>query len=585
MKFKALLVMVLVGVAFTACSFYDNDQPDSIVSVSSEISQSGPTVAELQVARANLHRVLVNERVSLAELAPVTVQVTERELFDLAQQDLNEREVFPGPKLVGMVKPVFAPVDLAPVRIEDLTSQARLLDLGAIRAVDDGFVYTTSVRSEGARSLRVHISDLSLPANVELYVFNADGDAHGPYVGLGPNDTGEFWTPSVKGSEMIVQVRHYGFATQADLISTWFVIDEVGHIAEGGVVETNLGERCYTATCTKNATCGSGSMAGSEGAIAHYNYVKRPYIYMCSGGLLADSDPSDEDPLFLTANHCLSKQRIADTADFYFDFTADCSTTCGDNVTALEVTGGAEILSTDSASDYTLMRIRGTLPAGRIFLGWTNAAVADSHGVGLHRLAHPNGGPMAYSTHDVDTTKGTCSSWPRGEWIYSKDTYGATEGGSSGSPVLAVVDTQVLVVGQLTGACGYNLNDDCDAESNATVDGALAAYYGEVAEWLGNGEPPPPPPSCDADPSICGADELCCDNECVTPACNIDTDCNDGNDCTTDTCRDGDTCGASCDNIPIPDCSSCLPLGAACTDGAECCSGKCRGKPGSLICR
>ena len=251
MKFKALLMVVLVGVAFGACSVYDNDQPDGIVSVSSEISVHGPTVAEMRLARLNLHRVVTSEAVALGAQAPVTVQVTRQELLELAQQDMNEREVFPGPKLVGMVKPVFAAVDLAPVKVEALTNEAQLLDLGAIKAVDNGFVYTTAVRSEGAQSVRVHISDLSLPANTELYVFNDAGEAHGPFVGMGPNDTGEFWTPPVKGAEIFVQVRHYGFATQADLISTWFVIDEIGHIAEGAVAEYGLGTRCYTAACTQ----------------------------------------------------------------------------------------------------------------------------------------------------------------------------------------------------------------------------------------------------------------------------------------------------------------------------------------------
>jgi hypothetical protein len=84
----------------------------------------------------------------------------------------------------------------------------------------------------------------------------------------------------------------------------------------------------------------------------------------------------------------------------------------------------------------------------------------------------------------VDTSKVTCRSWPRGKWIYSRDVLGATEGGSSGS---SVVNGAGQFVGQLSGACGYNVNDVCDAESNATVDGAFAAYYDAVAPYLGPG--------------------------------------------------------------------------------------------------
>ena len=46
------------------------------------------------------------------------------------------------------------------------------------------------------------------------------------------------------------------------------------------------------------------------------------------------------------------------------------------------------------------------------------------------------------------------------------------------------------IVGQLSGACGYNLNDVCDAQNNATVDGAFANYFSSVAQWLDVGGGP-----------------------------------------------------------------------------------------------
>jgi hypothetical protein len=106
------------------------------------------------------------------------------------------------------------------------------------------------------------------------------------------------------------------------------------------------------------------------------------------------------------------------------------------------------------------------------------------NGTPLYRISHPQGAPQSYSTQVVDTSKGVCRSWPRGDRIYSRDTLGATEGGSSGSPV---VNAAGQLVGQLSGACGTNVNDVCDEVRNATVDGAFAAYYNTVSQWLGGG--------------------------------------------------------------------------------------------------
>ena len=68
-------------------------------------------------------------------------------------------------------------------------------------------------------------------------------------------------------------------------------------------------------------------------------------------------------------------------------------------------------------------------PAGSTFLGWTNAPIADSNGASLARVSNPNYGAQVFSTHEVDTNTSTCQGLPRGEFIYSDDVFGATEGG------------------------------------------------------------------------------------------------------------------------------------------------------------
>jgi len=204
---------------------------------------------------------------------------------------------------------------------------------------------------------------------------------------------------------------------------------------------------------------------------------------------------------------------------------------------------GATIKAHGTSGDYSLLQLNQNPPAGSVFLGWNNSPIAFTNGADLHLVSHPSGAPLAYSHHQVDTAAGTCKSWPRGERIYSNDVFGATEGGSSGSPV---VNAAGEIVGQLSGCCGFNCGNVCDAASNSTVDGAFAFYFSNVASFL--------------DPSGgCVPSAEVCDNG-VDDDCDGFIDCNDS-DCSGDPACSGGTCGGN---------------HAACTSNADCCSGNCK---------
>ncbi len=246
----------------------------------------------------------------------------------------------------------------------------------------------------------------------------------------------------------------------------------------------------FNASCVLDATCYSNTaINGAKDGVAHMQFVSGLYVYICSGGLLNDTVTATFEPYFLTANHCISTASEASSLECYWQFkTSTCGGACYNPVGAVPRTLGADILRTSATSDYCFLKLRQNPPSGSTFLGWTSAAVAFSNGTTLYRVSHPQGAPQAYSRHQVSTSKGTCGAWPRGNWIYSQDMEGATEGGSSGSPVL---NSSGQVVGQLSGGCGYNLNDVCDSVSNATVDGAFAAYYSQVSQWLDPSTTPP----------------------------------------------------------------------------------------------
>jgi len=111
---------------------------------------------------------------------------------------------------------------------------------------------------------------------------------------------------------------------------------------------------------------------------------------------------------------------------------------------------------------------------------------------------------------DTVATSGTCRTLARGNFIYSRDTLGATEGGSSGSPVL---NGSGQIVGQLYGACGTNLNNVCDAANNATVDGAFAVSYPALASFLNPGSG-----TCNPTGTTCTSNSECCSNSCKVKA-------------------------------------------------------------------
>jgi V8-like Glu-specific endopeptidase len=425
----------------------------------SERAVGGPTATERAADMASLHAQL--DASSPARVNQHFIDLSSDDLDVIAQPGVDDTGLF----RVGLAKDVQLP----------LSRRA-----GDVEIIGVGSTVRLNIQVNGGT----------------LYAWDAHGTAH--------SYTQSGWTHSFEGT---VRVRATGAAT----------VTQVGLINLAGSQTDAFCD--YNASCVQNASCASvpPAIAAASDAVGHMLFPQGAYFYICSGALIADSDDSSQIPYFLTANHCISRNNVAKNLEVYFQYTAACNSSCGayarpDTPNTL----GATVVSTSRTGDYTLLQLDEPAPSGSVFLGWNDSPVANSNGTALYRLSHPKGAPQAYSEHEVDTSRVTCSSWPRGNWIYSSDIYGATEGGSSGS---AVLNADGEIVGQLSGGCGYDVNNVCNAAENATVDGAFAAYYADVADILGDGggDPPPPPPP--------GG---CTDND-GDGYCAEDDDCDDSN--------------------------------------------------------
>ena len=459
---------------------------------------------------------------------PVRMVVTDEDLAQLGKSQPGE------PLRIGLVKPLDSAIQVANLGSAVTAKDGRILRQDPVRELDDGMlVWAQAVTADGAGGIRLHLQNVSLPDGAELYFFSAEGEAYGPYSGRGPNGDGDFWTESVFSSTGVLML----FAATPDILA-----GAVFAVTEGGCISPEFTEPllvgfCGNPDCIEDASCHNGTPAASK-AIAKMEWIKLPYIYTCTGGLIADNDPAQAN-YFLTANHCLSSSNLAKNVTFYWWFaTSQCNGTCPSNDSWPYKTTGASVKASNRTGDFTLMQLYANPPSGAVFLGWTTTPVANSNGTHLYRISNPNFGPQVYSAHDVDTSSPTCTGWPRGERIYSADVVGATDGGSSGSPV---VNGSSQIVGQLSGCCGYNCGDVCDSANNWTVDGAFAYYFASVEPYLNPG-------GCVPVPEVCtdGADN----------DCDGFTDCNDS-DCSGD-----------------PACQ-CLPKYSPCSSGSQCCSGKC----------
>jgi len=480
----------------------------------------GARAAEMQ----GLQKQLAAGRVEKALGRPIVVQLTNAERSKIDNLGRRAENKY----LVGVAKPVGKDINFSPAR--SLDKGMADLALGAARGTGGaGFVWTAEVRVPGATALRLHLTNVDLPRGAKLYVYNLDGQAFGPYTGRGPLGDGELHTNTVFGGRLLLQLH-----APADLARTpRLTLAEVGVMGARfaaprykpeGVFDpkdldtiSKASNLCSAnASCVVNAACQSSSVVNTaKDAVAGMLFQSGGSYYICTGGLVADNVTSSVIPFFLTANHCISRSSEASSLETYFDYETTCSNpNCTQPYNNTGDTVGATIKATGSTSDFTLLQLAAT-PASRdgvtTYLGWLSTAVANTNNLALYRISHPQGSPQAYSEGVVDTGKPTCRTLPRGNFIYSRDTVGATEGGSSGSPV---VNGAGQIVGQLYGACGTNLNNVCDAANNGTVDGAFAASYPSLAAFLNPGSGG----SCGAVGSSCTSNSQCCSNSCKGPA-------------------------------------------------------------------
>jgi hypothetical protein len=355
----------------------------------------------------------------------------------------------------------------------------KILRIGVVRPFDralnplsDGPLYRLSdgnagdvrvlgIVSTGALYTRVHFSGMSLPPGARVFVYSLKNpdDFYGPYEGRGLSPDGTFWTPPMKGDAIAVE---YFTPPGANIAFTPFTVDEISHNFKDIFATDDAG------ACNLEVTAPWANLAKSVGAL---EFVTGGGVGLCTGTLLNDQ-ASDQTPYLLTANHCFSSQTEAQSLRVYWNYN-----TGADPPPGTPFTDGATLLATGTSSDFTFVRLTGSLPGGLFFSGWDAATTPVSTSVtGIH---HPAGSHKRISFGTTNSNclgglPGPCSNFTHVGW-----SSGVTEGGSSGSGIWKGSSANALFVGTLTGG----LSSCADPNGNDEY-GSFSATYPNIAAFL-----------------------------------------------------------------------------------------------------
>ena len=213
---------------------------------------------------------------------------------------------------------------------------------------DGSRVIALIIKSSGASGTGVHFRTFALADGEEVYVYGAGADSivFGPFTDKGPWGSGEFWSGTVDGDTVVIE-----FYKKPDEDGQRFEIFEISHIFTELDWRLRSNEPAVL-NCEVDASCYAGPEKNAVARIVFNNGG----AHVCTGTLLNDL-AQDGTPYFLTANHCINSQAVAQTVETYWFYQ---TTSCNSGVLRNWVHSppGANLLATQSSNDFSLLRLQ-----------------------------------------------------------------------------------------------------------------------------------------------------------------------------------------------------------------------------------
>jgi hypothetical protein len=356
---------------------------------------------------------------------------------------------------------------------------------GLTDSVEPRLAWSETVRQRGATYIQPHFARFELAEGDHVVVRSPDGAQAWRYEGLGRGnlglDPGGFWSSRIRGEAAVVELwtRHArgGFGFSIDHFYRGLTAEEIA--------EAN--PHASRAICGSDNSEWAKCYMDSEPEI--YNQARAVVRLLipgsgCTGWLIGCEGH------IMTNNHCISSQAGVNNTDYEFMAEgATCQTNCIPGSVCpgiIEATTGT-LVRTNSSLDYSLIKLPGNLSDTYGYMRLRESGpVLDER---IYIPQHPAlwGKRIAVFSDNASDASGFCEVFSLsrppctggpGDIGYYCD----TQGGSSGSPVLAYDDHRVVSLHHCANCPnrGLNISDVIGSLGGDLPDCSVAQLAGTI---------------------------------------------------------------------------------------------------------
>ena len=414
--------------------------------------------------------------------------------------------------------PPVTPAELATIRQANQADSTKLRErriaIGVVREAAPAVLATAStlnwvpvpgghaaqfaVTSPEAASMRLSIDLAGVPADVEM-VFFGSADAsrlEGPVrVAEIADRTSPWWSPITEGATQTVE---FFVPSRHDAAKLALRVVRASHLFAGPSTRFSkqVADIGTSGSCNVDILCSplnaDANFRNTAASVAQMVFNDSNLLILCSGTLLADTDPLTQTPWFYSANHCFDNndppfktasqmQQVAGTLSTLWDFQASSCNSQAPSSSWRQLYGGSTYIYNEPESDVLLVRLNNPPPAGAFFSGWDANTI--SSGTSVISIHHPEGDLKKVSQ---GTTQGFDAPGVAGgnrSFIEVLWSTGTTEPGSSGGGLWSKTGGQYFLRGGLWGGTALCTNR-FGTDNFSRFDQAypqLAAYLGAAA--------------------------------------------------------------------------------------------------------